>query len=167
MTTKVSNFFQIYRIVLKLLPWKSSSASVVDIAHVLFLYNPDSAQIPIYITHSHVPEEADLSSNPKGGLNGLRVTPTPLPVFGWSMGMKPNFAQWTKKSAGGFLRHVSFFSNARLLEEVISSLPPFPNTFLDVLPGTAIAVFLVSLRMTTEWTRSRWPRYGKNQDPWN
>lgn len=60
---------------------------------VLFFYNPGFAQIPIHLPHSHVPEEVDLSSNAKGGLNGLRVTAFPLQMFASGVGMKPNFAQ--------------------------------------------------------------------------
>ena len=52
--------------------------------------------------------EAELYSRPKVGPNGLRLTPFPLPVFGLSIGMRPQFAQW-KKSARGFLGSISFF----------------------------------------------------------
>lgn len=72
----------------------------MDTAGVLFLYNSDFAQIPVHIPHSHVPQRKLISqpSSPKGGLNGLRVTPFSLPVFDSDTGMRPTFAQG-KKSA--------------------------------------------------------------------
>lgn len=167
MTTNTSGFFENYT-VLTLLPWKKEFRKYSGHNSCLFLIQPYFALIPIHVSLSHVPEEVDLSSSSKGLLNGLRVAPFLPPLFGSGIGMKPNFAQWTKKSSGGFLRHVSFFSNAELLEEMVFPCHhPQILSFLDVLPGTTMAVFLVSQRMTIEEAPRRWPRYGKNQDLWN
>ena len=71
----------------------------------LFLYNLDFAQRPI---HSQVPlMKLSYIPGPRLGC-GLRLTPFPLPVFGLSIGVRPQFAQW-KKSARGFLGSISFF----------------------------------------------------------